>query len=97
MFSAAGADFRSLIEAAAKPGFRPIPLSASVTIVVSNQVRPFESQNILGTIDGSDDRLKNEYVVYRARASRTSVDRKVMASRSGRNTFATTTTRRPTW
>lgn len=64
VFSAAGADFRALADAAAKPQFRPVVLSASVTIAVTNQVRQFESQNVLAKIEGSDDRLKSEYVVY---------------------------------
>jgi Zn-dependent M28 family amino/carboxypeptidase len=64
VFSAAGADFHSLVAAAAKPGFRPVALGASVTMTVNTDVRQFESQNVLAKIDGSDDRLKNEYVVY---------------------------------
>ena len=33
---------------------------------VNNQVRSFESQNILAKIEGSDPALKNEYVIYSA-------------------------------
>lgn len=64
VFAAAGADFRALAAAAAKPSFRAVPLDANVTIAVDNEVRPFESQNVVARIDGSDPRLKNEYVVY---------------------------------
>jgi hypothetical protein len=31
---------------------------------VNNQVRRFESQNILARIEGSDPVLRNEYVIY---------------------------------
>ena len=31
---------------------------------MTNQVRRFESQNILAKIEGSDPALKNEYVIY---------------------------------
>ena len=64
IFAAAGNDFESARAAAAAPGFRAVALSARVTIRVTNQVRRFESQNILAKIDGSDPALKNEYVIY---------------------------------
>jgi hypothetical protein len=64
IFSAAGADLDASRSAAAKPGFRPIALSARATIDVANQVRSFESQNIFAKIQGSDPVLKNEYVIY---------------------------------
>ena len=64
IFAAAGNDFESARAAAAAPGFRAVALSARVTISVTNEVRRFESQNILAKIDGSDPALKNEYVIY---------------------------------
>ena len=62
--TAAGNDFERARAAAAEPGFRAVVLSARVTITVTNQVRRFESQNILAKIEGSDPALKNEYVIY---------------------------------
>ena len=59
IFAATGADFEKARAAAAAPGFRAIALSARVTIAVNNQVRRFESQNILAKIEGSDPVLKN--------------------------------------
>ena len=64
LFTAAGADLAALAAAAATPGFSPHAVNARATFRVSNQVRQFESQNIFGKIDGSDPRLKNEYVIY---------------------------------
>ena len=64
IFAATGNDFERARAAAAAPGFRAIALSARVTITVTNQVRRFESQNILAKIEGSDPALKNEYVIY---------------------------------
>jgi hypothetical protein len=64
IFAAAGADFEKARAAAAAPGFRAVALSARVTIKVTNQVRSFDSQNILAKIEGSDPAHKNEYVIY---------------------------------
>ena len=64
IFAATGNDFERARAAAAAPGFRAVALSARVTITVTNQVRRFESQNILAKIEGSDPALKNEYVIY---------------------------------
>jgi hypothetical protein len=64
IFAATGNDLERARTAAAAPGFRAVALSARVTITVINQVRRFESQNILAKIEGSDPALKNEYVIY---------------------------------
>ena len=64
LFAAAGANFQASAAAAARPGFRSSALGAKATFSVVNQARQFESQNILGKIEGSDPRLKNEYVIY---------------------------------
>ena len=66
IFAAAGGDFEKARGAAAMPGFRALGLSARITLKVTNQVRSFESQNILAKIDGSDPALRNEYVIYSA-------------------------------
>jgi Zn-dependent M28 family amino/carboxypeptidase len=66
IFAAAGSDLEKARDAAARPGFRAVGLSARTTIRVTNQVRRFESQNILAKIEGSDPALQNEYVVYGA-------------------------------
>ena len=64
IFAATGNDFEKARAAAGAPGFRAVTLSARVTLKVNNQVRSFESQNILAKIEGSDPALKNEYVIY---------------------------------
>jgi Zn-dependent M28 family amino/carboxypeptidase len=64
IFTANGADFEKARAAAAVPGFRAVAVSARVTIRVTNQVRSFESQNVLAKLEGSDPALKNEYVIY---------------------------------
>jgi Peptidase family M28/PA domain len=64
ILAATGNDLEKSRAAAAAPGFRAVALPARVTIKVNNQVRSFESQNVLARIEGSDAALKNEYVVY---------------------------------
>jgi Zn-dependent M28 family amino/carboxypeptidase len=64
IFQAAGSDFPKSLAAAAVPGFRAFALSARAGIQVANQVRSFDSQNVLAKIEGSDPALKNEYVIY---------------------------------
>lgn len=64
LFTAAGADLTALAAAAATPGFSPRALDARATFRITNQVRRFESQNVFGKIEGSDPRLRHEYVIY---------------------------------
>ena len=64
IFAASGYELERARAAAAAPGFRAVTLPARVTITVTNQVRRFESPNILAKIEGSDPVLKNEYVIY---------------------------------
>ena len=66
IFAASGSDFDSAKAAAARPGFHAIPLTARITMKVTNDVRRFESKNLFAKIDGSDPILKNEYVIYSA-------------------------------
>ncbi len=66
LFAATGNDFEKARAAAAARGFRAFALAARITIRVSNQVRSFESRNVLAKIEGSDPVLKNELVFYTA-------------------------------
>ena len=66
VFAATGNDFEKARAAAAAPGFRAVALAARITIRVSNEVRSFESRNVLAKIEGSDPVLKNELVFYSA-------------------------------
>ena len=92
IFAAAGSDLEKTRDAAAKPGFRAVELSARITIRVANQMRRFESQNILARIEGSDPALRNEYVIYSAHWAPRSARRSDLSwrqrqwRRSGRST-----------
>ena len=64
IFSAAGQDLDALRAAAAKPGFHALPLNAQASFQITNQVRQIDSSNVLAKVAGSDDKLRNEYVIY---------------------------------
>jgi Zn-dependent M28 family amino/carboxypeptidase len=66
LFAQAGQDFGVLKQAALKKDFKPIPLGARASFAIKNRLREVESQNVVGKIEGSDPKLKNEYVVYTA-------------------------------
>ncbi|HEY0368031.1 MAG TPA: M28 family peptidase [Chthoniobacterales bacterium] len=62
-----GQDFDALKQAAVTKGFRPVELNgATATFDIKQQVRSFKSHNVVGKIDGSDAKLKDEWVIYSA-------------------------------
>jgi Zn-dependent M28 family amino/carboxypeptidase len=66
LFAAAGQDFDTLKRAAAGRDFRPVPLPAKLSCTVENTIRHIKSRNVLARIEGSDPKLKAEWVVYSA-------------------------------
>ncbi|OOG52641.1 aminopeptidase [Rhodanobacter sp. B05] len=64
LFAAAGMDFDRLAAAAAKPGFKAVPLKATASISLQNKIGHFESKNVLAMVPGSTK--ADEVVVYTA-------------------------------
>jgi Zn-dependent M28 family amino/carboxypeptidase len=64
LFAAAGLNFDQLAAAAAKPGFKPVPLQATASISLHNKITHFESKNVLAVVPGSAK--PDEVVVYTA-------------------------------
>jgi Zn-dependent M28 family amino/carboxypeptidase len=62
----AGQDFDALKRRAATREFTPVPLGATVSMTLHNKLRTIDSRNVVATLEGSDPKLKNEYVVYSA-------------------------------
>jgi len=62
----AGQDFDALKTQAATRDFKPVPLGVTASMTIRNTLRTIDSRNVLGTLDGSDAALKDEYVVYTA-------------------------------
>jgi Zn-dependent M28 family amino/carboxypeptidase len=61
-----GKDVDAMITAAGQRGFKPIPLPVRVKAHVVSKIRPFETQNVIGMVEGSDSALKNQAVLYTA-------------------------------
>ncbi|HEV8184615.1 MAG TPA: M20/M25/M40 family metallo-hydrolase [Chthoniobacterales bacterium] len=61
-----GQDFDALKQAAISKDFRPVPLGATANFNLKQEVRSFKSDNVVGKIDGSDPKLKDEWIVYTA-------------------------------
>ncbi|HAF02624.1 MAG TPA: peptidase M28 [Spartobacteria bacterium] len=61
-----GQDFDALKKAAITKEFRPMALNAKATIDIKQQLRSFKSHNVIGKLEGSDQKLKDEYVIYTA-------------------------------
>lgn len=61
-----GQDFDALKKAAITKEFRPVTIGAKANFVMNQMVRPFKSRNVVGKIEGSDPKLKDEWVLYTA-------------------------------
>ena len=61
-----GQDFDALKKAALSRDFRPVSLGAKATFHLKQTVRSFKSMNVVGRIEGSDPKLKDEWLMYTA-------------------------------
>lgn len=59
-------DFDALKKAAITKEFRPVAIGAKANFAMKQTVRPFKSRNVVGKIEGSDPKLKNEWIMYTA-------------------------------
>jgi len=66
LFADCGQDFDALKKSAATKQFHPVPLPAAAYVEIKQQIRLFKSQNVIGRLDGSDSRLRDQYVIYTA-------------------------------
>jgi Zn-dependent M28 family amino/carboxypeptidase len=64
--TASGHELSNLKAAALRRDFRPIELAGSARIAISAQSRQVQSHNVIARLEGSDPRLKHEYVVLTA-------------------------------
>jgi Zn-dependent M28 family amino/carboxypeptidase len=61
-----GQDFDALKKQARTREFKPVSLGVKASIAIKNTLRTIDSQNVVAKLDGSDPKLKDEYVVYSA-------------------------------
>src|SRR5438445_11662246 len=59
-------DLDKMMADAQSRDFRPIALSAKLKAHMVSKVRPFESNNVIAMLPGSDRKLKDEAVMYTA-------------------------------
>ena len=62
----AGKDLDAEMAAAGKPGFKAQPLSAKFKAHIVSKVRPFDVNNVVAMLPGSDPKLKEQGVMYSA-------------------------------
>ncbi|MBI1739378.1 MAG: M28 family peptidase, partial [Candidatus Koribacter versatilis] len=64
--SAAGMDLDKMMADARSRDFKPVPLHVRLAAHMSSKIRPFESNNVIAILPGSDAKLKDEAVMYTA-------------------------------
>ena len=63
---ASGKDLDQLMEQARSRDFKAVPLPIKVKATMHSLIRPFDSQNVLAMLPGSDPKLKDQAVIYSA-------------------------------
>ncbi len=66
IFNAAGMSFEAMKKAATRKDFKPVDLKAHAKLELSQKTRFINSNNVVGKLEGSDPKLKDEYVIYAA-------------------------------
>jgi len=61
-----GQDFDALKKQARTREFKPVSLGLKASIAIKNTLRTIDSQNVVAKLEGSDQKLKDEYIVYSA-------------------------------
>lgn len=64
--AAAGTDLNALFDKAKTKGFKPMELPLKMEGKIIAKVRPLNTQNVIGVLEGSDPKLKDEAIVYSA-------------------------------
>jgi Zn-dependent M28 family amino/carboxypeptidase len=62
----AGKDIEALKKAAIQKDFKPVALDAKASFTVKNDLRNVDSHNVVAKLEGSDAKLRDEYVIYTA-------------------------------
>src|SRR3982751_1999084 len=66
LFTDSGQNFDALKKTAITKDFRPVALNAKANVEIKQQIRSFKSHNVIGKLEGSDSKLRDEYVIYTA-------------------------------
>jgi Zn-dependent M28 family amino/carboxypeptidase len=66
IFSAAGQNLAELKKMAVRRDFHPVTLNARWSFDLKNRFREVESKNVVAKLEGSDPKLRDQYVVFTA-------------------------------
>ncbi len=66
LVNSAGMNLEKLMSDAQSRDFKPVALPVKLQARIASKIRPFESNNVLGVVPGSDAKLKNEAVMFTA-------------------------------
>ena len=66
IFAAGGKEFDEMQKTAQDKNFNAVSANASANISIKSELREVKSKNVVARIEGSDPRLKNEFVIYSA-------------------------------
>jgi Zn-dependent M28 family amino/carboxypeptidase len=66
LFTAAGQDYQKLKAQAATRDFKPVSLGVTASMGFKQKTRTVESNNVIARLPGSDEKLRDEYVIYTA-------------------------------
>jgi len=66
IFTQAGKNLDEMREQAKSRNFQPVKLGLTAKIDINSELKKVDSNNVVGVWEGSDQKLKNEYVVYTA-------------------------------
>src|SRR5438876_82570 len=61
-----GQNFDGVKKSAVTKDFQPVTLNAKANIEIKQQIRSFKSHNVVGNLEGSDSKLRDEYIIYTA-------------------------------
>ena len=62
----AGQDLDQMLKEANSRSFKPVDLGVRLKETIVTKVRPFSSRNVIGKVTGSDEKLKQQAVMYTA-------------------------------
>jgi Zn-dependent M28 family amino/carboxypeptidase len=82
MMAAAGYDFDALKKQALTKDFRPVSLKGTADFKVDNVARTVDSNNVVAMIEGSDPKLKHEFVIYSAHWDHLGIDERLPGTRT---------------
>ncbi|MGH9823025.1 MAG: M28 family metallopeptidase, partial [Blastocatellia bacterium] len=66
LLAACGKNLDELKHEAVSRDFKPVDLGATASLTLENKIRHIDSKNVVGKLEGSDPKLKDEYVIYTA-------------------------------